>query len=150
DETGPRSEKAQNLLDKYKKPLCLVHEASFRVQMTFMLACPHQAQVTFMLACVAFMPSGDIQSIGTINRGLKEVKKEDFLDACEQPTTRAKIGLYIICLNKIVKDETEPRSEKAQNLLDKYKKPLCLVHKASFRAQVTFMFVCVAFMPFRF
>lgn len=48
---------------------------------------------------------------------------EGFLKNCEeQKTARAKIGLYITCLNKIVNDENEeiPRREKARKLLNNY------------------------------
>ena len=45
---------------------------------------------------------------------------EGFLKNCEeQKAVRAKIGLYITCLNKIVNDENEEisRRERAQKLL---------------------------------
>ena len=57
------------------------------------------------------------------DRDPSEWNIEDFLSICEQKTTRAKIGLYITCLNKIVKEEGPgPKREQAQKLLDKYKK----------------------------
>ncbi len=46
-----------------------------------------------------------------------------FLKNCvEQKTTRAKLGLYTTCLNKIVNDENEEeqRREQAQKLLNRY------------------------------
>ncbi|CAI2187800.1 14977_t:CDS:2, partial [Funneliformis geosporum] len=56
-------------------------------------------------------------------RNPSEWSIEGFLKNCEeQKTIRARIGVYIACLNKIVNDENEeiPRREKAQKLLNKY------------------------------
>ncbi|CAG8696106.1 16776_t:CDS:10, partial [Racocetra persica] len=70
---------------------------------------------------------------------------EDFLKNCkEQKTTRAKIGIYITCLNKILNDENEEnqRRETAQKLLNKYRTPLCRLNSGTTGAQVTFMLAC--------
>ncbi|CAJ0876178.1 5051_t:CDS:2 [Entrophospora sp. SA101] len=46
---------------------------------------------------------------------------EDFLKECDSKTTRAKLSLYIKCLEKIVNTEEGPRREKALELLYNYR-----------------------------
>ena len=61
------------------------------------------------------------------DRDPSEWNIESFLNSCDQKTERAKIGLYVTCLNKIVKDEEGPRHERARMLLDEFKK-VCLLN----------------------
>ena len=46
---------------------------------------------------------------------------EDFLKECDSKTMRAKLSLYIKCLEKIVNTEEGPRRKKALELLNKYR-----------------------------
>ncbi|CAG8640635.1 226_t:CDS:2, partial [Diversispora eburnea] len=46
---------------------------------------------------------------------------EDFLKECDSKTTRAKLSLYIKCLEKIVNTEEGPRRKKALELLKNYR-----------------------------
>ncbi|CAG8654074.1 28102_t:CDS:2 [Dentiscutata erythropus] len=85
-------------------------------------------------------------------RSPSEWNIEDFLKNCkDQKTKRAKIGIYITCLNKILNDENEEnqRRETAQKLLNKYRtfwgtgdlyarllfKPLCRLNSGTTGAQ---------------
>jgi len=61
-----------------------------------------------------------------LDRDPSEWNIESFLNSCDQETTRAKTGLYVTCLNKIINDEG-PRRERARMLLNEFKK-VCLLN----------------------